>query len=73
MYMNFCLKYPIQCPNAIYNAVIPRENINEHRKTCQYEMVNCSNGCGLELQQQHLNNACQRSADMEQSNVSIAA
>ena len=54
--MNFCLKYPIQCPNAFYNAVIPRENINEHKKTCQYEMVDCSNGCGLELQQQHLNN-----------------
>ena len=55
-HMDLCLKYPIQCPNANCNTAMPRENINEHRKACQYEMVDCSNGCGLELQRRQINN-----------------
>ena len=53
---DLCPKFPMQCPNASCTAEIFRQDVDEHRKTCQYEMVDCCNGCGLTLQRRQLNN-----------------
>lgn len=56
LHKDFCPKFPMQCPNVSCTAEIFREDIDEHRKTCQYEMVECCNGCGSAFQRRQLNN-----------------
>ena len=55
-HIDLCLKYPIRCPNVNCTVEMSREDISKHRKTCQYEMVDCSNGCELAVQRRQLNN-----------------
>ena len=51
---DLCPKFPMQCPNFNCNVKVLRKDLDEHRKTCQYEIVECCNGCGLTLQRQKL-------------------
>ena len=55
-HIDLCPKFPMQCSNSNCTTVVFRKDVDEHRKTCPYEVVDCCNGCGLEFQRQKLNN-----------------
>ena len=44
------------CPNDCGLKDIIREDMDKHRKTCPLEIVQCTNQCGKEMQQQNLIN-----------------
>ena len=48
-----CPKFPIACPNKCEVDNIPREDIDEHRKMCQFEEATCPNDCGTTLQRRY--------------------
>jgi len=57
-----CHMFPLPCPNDCDIKDIPRQDVIEHRKICQLEIVQCTNECGKAMQRQyltgHLENKC---------------
>ncbi|XP_065904792.1 TNF receptor-associated factor 4-like [Dysidea avara] len=51
-----CPKLPLPCPNKCDISNIPREQINQHRKICPLEKVECVDNCGKSLMRQDLRN-----------------
>ena len=41
-----CHKFPIACPNNCGLGDIPRDCMEEHKKVCPLEIVQCEYGCG---------------------------
>ena len=41
-----CPNFPMPCPNRCFSSEMPRGNINEHRKTCLLEKIQCTK-CGI--------------------------
>ena len=41
-----CHKFPLTCPNNCGLDNIPRDNMDEHKKMCPLEMIQCEYGCG---------------------------
>ena len=69
---DLCPKFPMPCPNSDCNVVVVRKDVDEYRKTCRYEMVDCCNGYGLAFQQRQLHSHTVKIFHTKQSLVSIA-
>ena len=41
-----CHKFPLTCPNNCGLDNIPRDNMDEHKKVCPLEMIQCEYQCG---------------------------
>ena len=41
-----CHKFPLTCPNSCGLDNIPRDNMDEHKKVCPLEMIQCEYQCG---------------------------
>ena len=41
-----CCKFPITCPNNCGLDHIPRDDMDEHRKVCPLQMIQCQYQCG---------------------------
>ena len=61
-HIKLCDNFPLPCPNHCGITDILRKDMGKHRKICQLEIVQCTNGCKKEMQQQnladHLQNEC---------------
>ena len=59
-----CHKFPLTCPNNCGLDNIPRDNMDEHKKVCPLEMIQCEYQCGaviarIEVDQHNKDNALQ--------------
>ena len=41
-----CHKFPLTCPNKCGQDHIPQDNMDEHKKVCPLEMIQCEYQCG---------------------------
>ena len=48
------LKFPLPCPNNCGVSNIPREDMDGHRLVCPLTVIECTNKCGISIQQQYL-------------------
>ena len=59
-----CLRLPLPCPNKCEVGSVAREDMEKHRATCLFELIDCSNDCGGKFERRYLTNhvetACSR-------------
>jgi len=51
-----CYKFPLQCPNDCGMDNIPRGNMDEHKKVCPLEMIQCEYHCGAVITRNEVGN-----------------
>ena len=44
-----CHRFPLRCPNNCGQNNVPRESMDDHKKVCPLEMVQCKYQCGARI------------------------
>ena len=54
-----CHKFPLTCPNNCGLDNIPRDNMDEHKKVCPLEMIQCEfHDVGCEIKYHRIDEEC---------------
>ena len=51
-----CHRFPLRCPNNCGRNDIPREDMDDHKKMCPLEMIQCEYQCGARIARKEVKN-----------------